>query len=293
MSLVATASGHSGAVSSGRGVLSVVTRSSPVGMLSDPLVSPPCGVFCVADAARDRVGCKASSSPEGTAVSLSSAHLLRAVEVTRDRVVREAASPLGWVFGTTQCCGVALSHSLLSGVAAVRVDSSLLRMPGAVGSPCIGESAPFGRARVTFSRGARAFNLPLRNNFRGEDRPVQRVKSRLAAVFLDMVSPLKDVVAPVSRTVRWAGVSLRYHLRAVWHPGGVGVEVSPVAGVASVTLVLDSRSGKRLVNCFSPGFGALTTMCCELGFATPSASPTKGVPCSRSVASRYFATGSV
>ena len=155
MSLVATASGHCGAVSSGRGVPSVVSRSSPVGMLSDPLVPPPCGVFCVADAARGCVGCKASSSPEGITVSVSSAPLLRAVEVTQDREVREAASPLRWVYGTTQCCGVALSLSLLSGVAAVRVESSLLRMPGAVGSPCVGGSAPFGRVRVAFSGDAR------------------------------------------------------------------------------------------------------------------------------------------
>ena len=154
-------------------------------------------------------------------------------------------------------------------MAVARVDASLTKMPdvalryvvGAVGSPSVGGSSIFGRAIVSLSRGARAFNLPLRRKFCDGDRVVQRVTSRRAAVFLDMVSPLKYVVSHVSPTVRWAGASPWYHLRVVSPPGGVGVEVSTVAGVSSVTVtvttrvtlvgvVLDSRSGKRLVNCF-------------------------------------------
>ena len=278
--------------------------SSPAGMLIDPLIPLPCGLFRVASVARVRVSRRASSSLDGIIDLDSPPPWLMAAEVTGDGVIREVVSPLWWVFGTVQCRGVALLTSSPSGMAVVRVDASLTKIPdvairyvvGAVGSTSVGGSVLFGRAIVSLSRVARAFNLSLHRNFCGGNRVVQRVTSRRATVtvFLDMFSPLKDVVSPLSPTVRWAGVSPWYHLRGVSPPGGVGVEVSPVAGISSITLVgvvLDSSSRKRLVNCFSMGFGALATVCCELGFANPLAPPKKRVPCSKSAASRYCATG--
>ena len=82
-------------------------------------------------------------------------------------------------------------------------------------------------------------------------------------MFLDTVPPLKAVVAPVSPTAHLVGVSPWYRLPAVSPAGSVGVELSPVAGLSSVTLVgvvLDSRSGKLLVKCFSPRFGLWATV---------------------------------